>query len=170
MADFGDNTPVVVSRNLEMGRIVVLIAGDGIRQDAEDLAAGLQAHANFHFTFALVEMPVFRRETETDQSDALIVVPRTLLKTTMVERFTIRRHGDQVEVKDLISTAGRRPRRVGITEEQFWDAIESGFGPESRRKLEESADSLGDLGVEPVVKKTLRLRWPMPDGRKLNLG
>ena len=46
-----------VSRNLEMGRIVVLIAGDGIRQDAEDLVAGLQAHANFHFTFALVEMP-----------------------------------------------------------------------------------------------------------------
>ena len=79
-----------VSRNLEMGRIVVLIAGDGIRQDAEDLVAGLQAHANFHFTFALVEMPVFRRETETDQTDQLIVVPRTLLKTTMVERFTIR--------------------------------------------------------------------------------
>lgn len=88
----------------------------------------------------------------------------------MVERFTIRMPGDQVEVKDLTSTAGRRPRRVAITEGQFWDPMESGFGPESRRKLEESADSLGDLGVEPVVKKALRLRLPIPDGRKLNLG
>ena len=48
-----------VSRNLREGRIVVLIVGDAIRPAADELVAGLQAHANFHFTFALVEMPVY---------------------------------------------------------------------------------------------------------------
>ena len=81
-----------VTRNLRDGRIVVLIVGDEIRPEADELVAGLQAHANFHFTFALVEMPVYSR-SHADSADEFIVMPRTLVKTVTVPRFTIRTEG-----------------------------------------------------------------------------
>ena len=110
-----------INRNLREGRIVVLIAGDGIRTDAEALITGLQAHANFHFTFALVEMPVYVR-SPPDSTDEFIVIPQTLLKTVTVERFTIRTTGGALEVHDtgVDEREAKKPsRRTNISSEQF---------------------------------------------------
>lgn len=159
-----------VNRNLTLGRIVVLVVCDGIRSQTEELVAGLQAHANFHFTFALVEMPIFRRDKGSNAADELLVIPRPVLQTRMVDRFVVTVHGGHVDVEDRSGKTERPPRRTGISEEQYWEAIENGFGSESRQRLAEFAESLGDLGVVADVKKTLRIRWPMPDGRRLNLG
>ena len=63
-----------VNRNLRDGRVVVLLAGDGIRSDAESLVNGLQAHANFHFTIALVEMPVYIRKLP-EGIEEIILIP-----------------------------------------------------------------------------------------------
>jgi hypothetical protein len=49
-----------IQRNLRLGRLLLLVAGDGIREDIEGLADFLQMHAGFHFTLALVEIAVFR--------------------------------------------------------------------------------------------------------------
>ena len=159
-----------VNRNLTLGRIVVLVVGDGIRSQTEELVSGLQAHANFHFTFALVEMPIFRRGNGSDDADELLVVPRPLLQTRMVDRFVVTVHGGHVDVQDRSGKTERSPRRTGISEEQYWEAIENEFGSKSRQKLAEFVVSLDELGVVADVKKTLRIRWPMSDGRKLNLG
>lgn len=39
---------------------MVVVVGDGIRAETERLTDALQLHAGFHFTFALVEMGVFK--------------------------------------------------------------------------------------------------------------
>ena len=78
-----------VGGNLREGRIAVLTVGDQIRPQADELVAGLQAHANFHFTFAVVEVPVYSRGG-SDPADDFVVVPRTLVKTVTIPRFTIR--------------------------------------------------------------------------------
>lgn len=75
-----------VSLNLSRGRIVILVVGDGIRTETERLADALQSHAGFHFTFALVELAVYRVPQEGD----FIVVPRTLACTKMIERGIVR--------------------------------------------------------------------------------
>jgi hypothetical protein len=49
-----------VSRNLSRGRMLVIVLGDGIRAEAEALAELLQSHAGAHFTFALVELAIWR--------------------------------------------------------------------------------------------------------------
>lgn len=65
-----------VNMNLKNGRIVVLVVGDGIKSEAEDLANGLQSHAGFHFTFALIELAIFNAVSD----DELLVVPSVLAK------------------------------------------------------------------------------------------
>lgn len=109
-----------VTRNLREGRIVVLIVGDEIRPEANELVAGLQAHANFHFTFALVEMPVYSRP---DCNDEFIVMPRTLIKTETVPRFTIRTERGSTDVSDAgtdAREAARPSRRSNISSEDFF--------------------------------------------------
>ncbi|HEX5320872.1 MAG TPA: hypothetical protein VFW46_17060, partial [Stellaceae bacterium] len=48
-----------VSRNLQRGRAIIAVVGDGIREDIMPLAELLQSHAGHRFTFALVELAVY---------------------------------------------------------------------------------------------------------------
>ncbi len=48
-----------VSRNLRKGRFLLLIVGDGIRENVENISTYLQEHAQLNFTFALVEETLF---------------------------------------------------------------------------------------------------------------
>ena len=163
-----------VNHNLINGRIVVLIVGDGIRTQLEDLYDGLQAHAKFQFTFALVEMPVFRRDSGKI-SEELIVIPRTMLKTVIVERFTIRvDNGKDVRVGDVKDSASDEKkmlsRRRSITADQFYETIQENYSTELRNKLEEFVSTLETIAVYPDFKSSLSLKWDTPQGRAINLG
>jgi hypothetical protein len=72
-SEFIDN----VQKNLQKGRFLLTIIGDGIRENMEDLANYIHRNGNLHFTLGLIELPVFRNPTNGD----LIITPRVLLKT-----------------------------------------------------------------------------------------
>ena len=74
-----------VSRNLRLGRLLLLIVGDGIREGVESLSGFLQLHAGFHFTLGIVEMPLFRLP-----HDGWIVQPRVLARTVNIERGIVK--------------------------------------------------------------------------------
>ena len=65
-----------VTRNLKLGRFLLLVVGDGIREGAETLAQYLQSHAGFHFTLSLVDACVpwperrLHRISETSRPDS----------------------------------------------------------------------------------------------------
>ena len=163
-----------VNHNLINGRIVVLIVGDGIRSQLEDLYDGLQAHAKFQFTFALVEMPVFRRDIG-ETSEELIVIPRTMLKTVTVERFIIRvDNGKDIQVEDTTESTGDKKKvsskRRSITANQFYETIQENYGIELRNKLEEFVSTLETIAVYPDFKNSLNLKWDTPQGHAINLG
>ena len=160
-----------INRNLREGRIVVLIAGDGIRTDAEALITGLQAHANFHFTFALVEMPVYVRSLP-DSTDEFIVIPQTLVKTVTVPRFTIRTAGGAMAVHDTgmdDREATKPSRRSNISSEEFFDAMEA-RGPHLPEKLKKFLDEIDAIDVRPEFLGALNLKWDQPQGKPVNLG
>jgi hypothetical protein len=155
-----------VSFNLRWGRLVVLVAGDGIRSETERLAASLQSHAGFHFTFALVELAVYRVPGEGD----LIVVPRTLAKTTMIERGIVRIH----EGRPAIGAPGTapspsRPFAGNITAEQFYDAMRL-RDPHLPEALRGFIEKVKPLGVFPEFRRSLMLRFEAPDSSILSLG
>ena len=160
-----------INRNLREGRIVVLIVGDGIRTDAEALVTGLQAHANFHFTFALVEMPVYARSV-ADSNDGYIVVPHTLVKTVEVPRFTIRTTGGATVVMDSgvdDLEAAKPSRRTSLSSEDFFEMMK-GRGPDIPEKLKQFFDEIDGIGVRPKFLGSLNLKWDQPEGKPVNLG
>jgi hypothetical protein len=70
-----------LSRNLRKGRFMLLIVGDGVREDVESIAEYLAEHSGLHFTLGLVELSVFEL-----QDSELLVTPRVLAKTTLIRR------------------------------------------------------------------------------------
>lgn len=156
-----------ITMNLKNGRIVVLVAGDGIRTGAENLVQGLQSHAGFHFTFALVELSVF----QNTKDDGLLIIPRTLLKTCMVERGVVRIEDGRTEVIAIPpqTNASTPINKQSITSEQFYDAMR-----ERDAQLPDAimtfVDQLAELGVYPEFKRSLNLKWDTRSGKAINLG
>ncbi len=157
-----------VSRNLRRGRIVILLVGDGIREETEQLVDMLQSHAGFHFTFALVELSVFSLPGGQDR----LVVPRTLLRTQMVERGVVRIEDGHVSV------APARPAPAvpeanrfsgNISAEEFFDAMRA-RDPALPDQLQGFLEQLSPLGVRGDFRRALNLKWSAPDGRTVNLG
>ncbi|HEY9080476.1 hypothetical protein [Magnetovibrio sp.] len=154
-----------VNTNLKNGRIVVLVAGNGIRSDAEELVGGLQSHAGFHFTFALVELAVFQGAA----TDDLMVVPRTLAKTCMIERGIVRIDDQRSEFLSpaMVTTTAAAPQ--SISSEQFFEAIRQRT-PDLPAVLKNFIAKCASIGVYPEFRRSLNFKWDSPSGKTINMG
>lgn len=73
-----------LTKNLQKGRFLLLIVGDGIRASMESIAEYVQRHSGLHFTLGLVEMPLYQMD-----DGRMIIVPRILAKTSNIIRTVI---------------------------------------------------------------------------------
>lgn len=78
--DFVDS----INRNLRLGNILLIIAGDGIREGAKEISEFINSSNGLNFTLSLIEMPIYR----TLQKN-IIVFPRVGLKTTEIQKISI---------------------------------------------------------------------------------
>lgn len=111
-AEFVDN----VTRHLRRGEFLLLIIGDGIREDAVRIVDFVQRHTGLHFNLALVEAALYR-----DADTRLIVQPRVLARTEIVQRIVVEGGiavGEEVD-------EGRQKVRYDREEEnlRFWRAV-----------------------------------------------
>src|SRR4051794_32821342 len=107
-----------MSHNLRRGRALILIVGDGIRQEAENLVDGMHAHARLGFTLALVELGVFALP---DEPSRYLIRPRTLARTAIVHRTIVEVTG---------AGAVKEQRSVipgGAGTEAYWEVLERKF-------------------------------------------
>ena len=79
-AEFVDN----VTRHLRRGEFLLLIVGDGIQEGVANIVDFVQRHSGLHFNLALVEAALYR-----DAANQLIVQPRVLARTEIVQRFVV---------------------------------------------------------------------------------
>ena len=79
-SDFVDS----VSRNLDRGKFLLLIVGDGIREGARSIADFLSTAGYLNFSFGMVELSIYK----SDKIGKLIV-PKTIVKTTELTTFKI---------------------------------------------------------------------------------
>ena len=79
-AEFVDN----VTRHLRRGEFLLLIVGDGIQEGVAGIVDFVQRHSGLHFNLALVEAALYR-----DAADNLIVQPRVLARTEVLQRFVV---------------------------------------------------------------------------------
>ena len=113
-AEFVDS----VTRHLRRGEFLLLIVGDGIQETVANIVDFIQRHSGLHFNLALVEAALYR-----DAADHLIVQPRVLARTEIVQRFVVEGNlvseitEDDVEIQqDILSDQEQENLR-------FWTAV-----------------------------------------------
>lgn len=115
--DFVDS----VQRGLRRGQFLLLIVGDGIREEVVQITDYLQSTPSLGFTLGLVEIALFRTGDEPDAG--MYVQPRTLAKTEVLTRavveikVAVRPEDIQVSLPSEVQPATSVRRK--ITEEEF---------------------------------------------------
>jgi hypothetical protein len=105
-AEFVDAVTLTLSR----GRLMLLVAGDGIREGTESIVQYLGRYAGLHFTFGLVEMVGYEMP-----DGKLLVQSRILARSVNVERAVIRVEGAGASLAEILSPE-QTPLPVGIDE------------------------------------------------------
>ncbi|MEG3614329.1 hypothetical protein [Isoptericola haloaureus] len=75
-----------VSANLRAGRLLLLVVGDGIREDVEAMAAYLQDTPQLHYRLGLVELAIY----EDPERGVRVAVPSVVARTREVVRAVVR--------------------------------------------------------------------------------
>jgi hypothetical protein len=154
-----------VSRNLRRGRFLLLIAGDGIQESAEQLAEFLQRHVSLQFTLSLVELAVWSLPGDR----AVLVQPRILARTVQIERAVIRSDAGPSAPQARITPASPEATPLSLTEEAFFEGL-ARISPSLPDRLREFLKLLEPLGIVADVKRGLTLKWKASDGRMFNVG
>lgn len=118
-----------VTKNLEQGRFLLLVAGDGIQHGVEQLADTLAAAPALGFTFALLEIALFK----TGMVDkAMVAQPRVLARTREIVRAVVKLRAPllpkDVSV-DLPPPEDTKPTR--LTEKVFYEELEKNAGKDA---------------------------------------
>lgn len=143
-----------VTRNLRLGRFLLLIVGDGIQEGVEELAEAMQESPHLGFTLALVETAVYRLNGEGGD---LLVQPRVLARTREIVRHVIEIRNEHssaiVSVKaPAVTGTGQGSRSQGITETAFFEQLEKSTG-------KPTADFARWFVAEVARTPQLRLTW-----------
>jgi hypothetical protein len=156
-----------VARNLRLGRFLLLLVGDGIREGVEMLADYLQSHPGLRFTLGLVELAIHRMPS----SSGFIVQPRVLARTVNLERAVIRIEGGEAAVSAPPSPT--RPsgggRRTSISEEHLFEGL-AAVDPALPERLRNFLDQIAGYGVFYTLNGSLMLKFKNSRGNIFNLG
>lgn len=76
-----------VSRSMRKGRFLLLIAGDGIREEVGGIGDLINRNATSGFSFGQVEVALYEFP-----DDSLVVQPRAVSRTEVIERYIVVLH------------------------------------------------------------------------------
>jgi hypothetical protein len=158
-----------VSRNLERGRFLLLVIGDGIQAGTENITAFLQKHAGMHFTLGLVELAIFELPSEMG---GYLVQPRVLARTKNIDRGTVTIENGRISIKpSLDQTIGLKggTKRTTITEEKLYEALAANY-PASVPRMKAFTERLEAIGIAiEFGQGSMILRW-QPGEKRWNFG
>jgi hypothetical protein len=159
-----------VQRNLQRGRMLLLVIGDGIQTAVESISEFLQQHAGMHFTFGLIELAVLGLP---GGDGGYVVQPRVLGRTTNIERGIVTIEDGRIMTRPPVDrSAQMRPgtARSSITEEEFYERLSEDYAAYIPQ-LKAFVNRLATLGVVPEFGKgSMKLRWRQDEDHGWNLG
>ena len=161
-----------VTKNLAQGRFLLLVAGDGIQHGVEQLADTLAAAPALGFTFALLEIALFK----TGMADkAMVAQPRVLARTREIVRAVVELRAPlapkdvTVKLPEVVygDDGGKRRR---LTEEAMFDTITESLGTPVVEQFRGFLRECEKIGIEPEARGTsLSLFWYEPNtGRRFS--
>ena len=156
-----------VSRNLERGRFLCLVIGDGIQVGTENIAAFLQQHAGMHFTFGLVELAIFALPAEF--GGGYLVQPRILARTKNIDRGIVTIENGRITAKpplDQVTTQKDVGKPTTISEEKFYEQLAANL-PTVVPRLKAFTRRLEAIGAAiEFGKGSMIIRCPRPDEKR----
>lgn len=163
-----------VTRNLRRGRLLLIIAGDGIRESVETMAEYLQQTPQLQFTLALVELLTYKL---SPGSDALLVVPQVVARTREIMRAVVRVEGTRIESVHVdVDASTLTPREGGqrftLAEEDFFDVLGQSVPPHEvdiARRLMSDGKGLGAKIIWRQASFSVQLPDPGESGERLTL-
>jgi len=164
-----------MTRNLQRGRFLLLVVGDGIRESVETMAAFLQQTPQLHFTLALVELQVYELVEEGEKQ--LLVMPQVVARTREITRAVVRVEGKaiesvKVEVDTEITPPVSPPKRFTLTEEDYFNILQQHVNSEDVDFVHQVIDDMQRYGCEIDWKQgsfVVRLPDPGESGQELPL-
>lgn len=138
-----------VAENLRRGRFLLMIVGDGIHTNIENLADFLQQHPARQFTLSLVELEVYK----AFNGDTL-VVPSVVARTVEIERAVVRIEAPTgLSVTVEIPKEKRRDhttqgKRFSLTEEEFWEALSRNVGADDVATARRLVEAIYDMDCD----------------------
>lgn len=118
-----------VTKNLAQGRFLLLVAGDGIQHGVEQLADTLAAAPALGFTFALLEIALFK----TGMADkAMVAQPRVLARTQEIVRAVVELRAPLTprDVRVVLPPPDEA-KAVRMTETAFYEELERNAGKDA---------------------------------------
>lgn len=154
-AKFVDN----INENLNKARFLLLIVGDGIRENAEELLDFLNSFGSMRFVFAFVELPIYR----TGEDNEFIITPRILTKTTELKRVT--------EPSKEIEKKKTSQRSQTASESVFFERLAHSIGEDKAKEFMSFVNDLQeDFEINPKMGRGKRLSFNLKtDDDRYNL-
>jgi hypothetical protein len=122
-----------VTRNLQKGRFLLLIVGDGIQEGVERMASFLQQTPHLGYSLALVELAIYRESPERKES--FYIQPKILARTKEITRaiveIKIPATYSDIEVTLPVEKPGKGSDRTSITAKEFFEELEKSSGDKS---------------------------------------
>ncbi|AUW58998.1 hypothetical protein C1T17_13745 [Sphingobium sp. SCG-1] len=117
-----------VTRDLAAGRFLLLVVGDGITEGTRRIGEYLAGQPGLAFTFGLIEIAQYRH-ADADGAERLMVQPRVLAQTALIERLVIRSEVAGVVIDAVVPTSAsgaggegmepRQPSGAGLAWRDF---------------------------------------------------
>jgi hypothetical protein len=164
-----------INRNLQRGKFLLLIVGDGIQDNLEEMIEYLHKTPQLHFTIALIELQVFSVD---DKEESFIVIPQLVTRTREITRAVVRiENGDLNNVtittpkEETKKASGQISARVTITADDFFEQLAKNT---NNRIVEFASQIMKDAEEASYVIEwntgSFGVKLPDPLGTPINIG
>lgn len=109
-----------VSRDLRAGRFLLLIVGDGITEGTRRIGEYLRSQPGLAFEFGLIELAEYRFLDPRTGTERLIMHPRLLARTAVIERAVIRNEAPGTLIEEVRESTAARPAKPPSEFQQSW--------------------------------------------------
>jgi hypothetical protein len=157
-----------VQRNLRAGRFLLLVVGDGIRENIERMIGQLQRYPQMLFIFGLVEIQIYE---DPSLFNGRLLLPMLVARTTEVVRAVVRvQTTGQAQVSvEIDESAGEKPpgSRRTLSEEVFFGEVKDPSAQDLFKRLLGFSEDIGAVPIWRSSSVSIQLRDP--NGSKQNL-
>ncbi len=164
-----------INKNLKRGKFLLLIVGDGIQDNLEEMVDYLHQTPQLHFTIALVELQVYSAD---EKQDSFVVIPQLVTRTREITRAIVRiENGDASNIVVTIpkeepkKQSGQISARATITAEDFFEQLKKNTNKsivEFASQIIKDAEDAGYL-IE-WNSGSFGVKLPDPIGTPINIG